>query len=184
VSAVNDDARYIFVLHGKEHSLTFQEAFLYGHTLMAGSHFDTAATIFTRLAKVSGRGPRAKVMLSACAAGLDKYSICQDILKVAFEGEDQAVIELLQAAFVYHKLGMQADAIREMTKVVQQFANVPTACLLLGDMFAEQGAEKKAAYCWQLAIKRDRKGGAVGLTARKQLESMQGSSKKRPRGKV
>ena len=184
MSPVKDDARYSFLLQGKEYSLTFQEAFSYGHTLMAGGHFETAATIFTRLAKVPRRGPRAKVMLSACAAGLDKYSVCQEILKIAFDGEDHAVIELLQAAFVYHKLGMQSDAIREMTKVVQQFENVPSACLLLGDMFAEQGAGKKAAYCWKMAIKRDRKGGAVGLTAHKQLESMQKARPSRRRGRA
>ncbi|MGD9724018.1 MAG: tetratricopeptide repeat protein [Pirellulales bacterium] len=172
-------ARYAFQLHGKQHQLTFQEAFSYGHTLMAGGHFATAAKIFSRLAKVTGRGPRAKVMLSACAAGLDKYAVCEEILKVAFDGEDRLVIETLQAAFVYHKLGMQADAVREMTKVVEQFENLPTACLLLGDMFAEQGAAHKAAHCWRLAIKRDRPGGAVALSARKQLTSLQPSQRKR-----
>ena len=167
------EARYVFHIQKKRYQLTYQQAFSFGHTLMSGGHFESAARIFSQLAKIPGRGPRAKIMLSNCAVGMDKYSVCQQILRVAFEGENQAAIEMLQAAFVYHKLGMQADAIREMTKVIQQYENVPTACLLLGDMFLAQGKPEKAAYCWDLAVKRDRPAGAVAVSARKQLAALQ-----------
>lgn len=163
---------YLFRLD-KEYRLTYQQAFSSGHTLMNGGHFATAAKIFSRLVKIPGRGPRAKIMLSRCAVGLDKYAVCQEILKVAFEDEDQSIIEELQGAFVYHRMGMHDDAIREMTNVVQEYKNLPTACLLLGDMLAAQGRAKKAAYCWELAIQRDRPKGAVAQAARKQLAKLQ-----------
>lgn len=164
--------RYQFHFDDKQYRLTYEQAFSFGHTLMQGGHFETAAQIFAKLAKVPDRGPRAKIMLSRCAVGMDKYAVCQEILKIAFKGEDHAVIEMLQAAFVYHKLGMQTDAIREMTKVIQKYKNVPTACLLLGDMFAAEGMPRKATYCWNLAIERDRPGGGVALSARKQLDAL------------
>ena len=77
---------------------------------MNGGHFAQAAKLlFTPAIEGSHSRAAHKIMLSRCAIGLDRYEACQDILKIAFEGEDKAIIEELQGTFVYHKMGMQAD---------------------------------------------------------------------------
>jgi thioredoxin-like negative regulator of GroEL len=163
---------YNFRFRGKAYQLTFEQAFGFGHTLLEGGHAQDAAKLFTALAKVPNRGPRAKIMLAQCQAALDNYAACHEILAAALQGEDQPVAEDLQAAFVYHKLGMEGDAVREVAKVVNKYKNLPTACLVLGDLFAAAGRTDKAVRCWKLAIRRDRRGGGVALTARQQLDRL------------
>lgn len=157
---------------GQRHELTYEQAFAFGHSLIQGGHVAEADKIFRELAKVVDRGPRARIMLARCRAELEDFETCEKILQFLFKGEDEPVAEELQAAFVFHKIGMRSDAIRAMAKVVEGFQNLPTACLLLGDLFASAGKVEKATYCWNLAIQRDRKGGAVSLTASRQLAGL------------
>jgi len=122
-------------------------------------------------------------MLANCQVGMQNHAACHELLKGAFEGENSPLVEDLQAAFVYHKLGMESDAVREMLKVVERYEGLPTACLLLGDLFAAKGKKKKAAHCWELAVKRDRPDGAVALAARKQLDTLVKARKRVARDK-
>jgi thioredoxin-like negative regulator of GroEL len=135
---------------------------------MNGGHFNSAAQILEMLTKVKGRGPRARLMLAQCKASQENERACKEILDQVFEGEDDPVVEELQAAFVYRRVGMKAEAIREMAKVVKRHPDLPTACLFLGDLFLAAGRPDKADVCWSIAIKRDRRGGAVATAARKQ----------------
>ena len=169
-----------FNIAGQKHRLSYEKAFTYGHALLKGGHYEPAAALFRKLAEVNGRGPRAKLMLAQCEAGQQNYDACKDILKAIFDNEEEPAIEELQTAFVYHRLGMQNDAIREMAKVVRRHTNLPTACLSLGDMLCAGGYIKEADDLWKLAIKRDRRGGGVAKAAKKQRERIR---KKKQRSK-
>ena len=169
----------LVVEHGKRKaSLTYQEVFALGHSLFQAGKYGLARDVFGGLAKIGGRGPRAKIMLARCKAEIESFDTCNEILQGIFDGEDSAVAEELQGAFVFHTMGMQDEAIRAMVKVIKEYPDFPTAFLYLGDLYLEKGNAAKAAYCWKIAVKRDRKGGAVAIAARKQLAKLRARGKK------
>jgi len=86
------------------------------------------------------------------------------------EGEKDKAVQL-HTAFVYMSVGMWADAIEELGKLVNRCHNLPAICLLLGDVFALQKNRSKAILCWRLATKRDRDNGAVAAVARQLLSA-------------
>lgn len=153
----------------KKAVLRYQEAFALGHSWFQAGQYVMAQDVFAALAGIGGRGPRATIMLARCKAEIDSFEACDGILQAIFDGDEKPVAEELQAAFVFHTMGMRDDAIREMVKLVKTHPNLPTAFLYLGDLYFERGSHDKAAYCWRLAVSRDRRDGAVAITARRQL---------------
>jgi thioredoxin-like negative regulator of GroEL len=168
----NDDGTFTARMGRKKRRLTYEGAFSFGHSLMEAGHYEYALQIFSTLAEVPDRGPRARVMQARCKAELDDFEACKEILENVFEDEDQPVAEELQAAFVHHKLGMKREAMLALRKVIKEHTDLPTACLFLGDLFREAGSLEKAAYCWKLAVQRDRRGGAVAKAAKNQLKRL------------
>jgi thioredoxin-like negative regulator of GroEL len=158
--------------------LSFQQVFSLGHSLFQSGHYARAQDVFAVLGRVRGRGPRAKIMLARCKAEIESFEACSQILQTIFEGEQEPIAEELQGAFVFHTMGMQNDAIREMVKAVREYPDFPTALLCLGDLYLEKGDHAKATYCWKLAIKRDRNGGAIAVSAQKQLKRLNARIKK------
>jgi hypothetical protein len=156
----------------KKAAMTYEQVFSLGHSFFQAGHYQLAHDIFAFLARVRGRGPRGKLMLARCKAEIKSFAACNEILEDIFEGEDQSVIDELQSAFVFHTMGMRDEAIAELVKVVKEHPDFPSALLFLGDLFLEAGNQEKAVYCWKLAGKRDRKGGAIAVTARKQLKKL------------
>jgi tetratricopeptide (TPR) repeat protein len=168
-------ATYRFKIGGKTLSLDFSHAFALGDALFEAGRLETARSVFHVLAKITDRGPRARIMLAQCEAGLRHFDACSEILTAAFKGEDKPIAEELHTAFVFHKLGLRDDAIRAVSKLAMKFESTPTLCLVLGDLFAEAGNLKKARACWKLAIKRDLLRGGVELAARRRLKSQRGT---------
>ena len=90
-----------------------------------------------------------------------RYSPCGELLAVH-----------LQAAFVYHDLGMNVDAINELITLTSEAQNLPMVWLLLGDRLNDVGERDKAAYCWQLAIDHDGGHGVAATAAQRELASL------------
>ncbi len=163
---------YSFRLGDQKLSLNYARAFALGDSLFSAGRLKEAAVVFKVLSRRSDRGPRAKIMLAQCEAGLKHFEACSEILEATFEGENQPIAEELHTAFVFHKLGFRDDAIRALSSMALKFESLPTLCLVLGDLFAEHGNRKKAAACWRLAIKRDLLQGGVAISARRRLKSL------------
>lgn len=163
------DGTLIVERNGKRAALNYQEVFGLGHSLFLAHKYHAAQDVFAQLSKIRGHGPRAKVMLARCKAELESFEACRDLLQSIFDGDQEQIAEDLQGAFVFHTIGLNDDAIRELVKVIKNYPDFPTALLYLGDLYLEKGNREKAEFCWKLAVKRDRKGGAVALAARKQL---------------
>ena len=154
----------------KKIELTFQQAFSFGHSYLQAGHYHQAEDVFSALAEINGRGP--KIMLARCKAEVEGFDACNDILHAIFAGENEPIAGKLQGAFVFHTMCMRDDAIREMVEFVQRHPDFPIAFLYLGDLYLENGDYNKAAHCWKLAVKQDRRGGAVAVAARKQLAQL------------
>ncbi|MFH1731500.1 MAG: tetratricopeptide repeat protein [Planctomycetota bacterium] len=173
----------------KTRILPFAKAFSYGHTLLMGQHYEQALQMFRALGQVFPNDGRIKVMLARCQIGLDHYGASRELLEQAFADTDEKLAGELHAAFVYKRLGMTDDAIREVERIVKGHGGFPTGCLVLGDMFAAEGRHKQAITCWKQAIKRDAPQGTVAQTAIRQIERLKEArkratkSKQKPRGR-
>jgi tetratricopeptide (TPR) repeat protein len=178
VKLVAHQGKLIAQVGRKRKELSYEQAFSLGHSLLETGHYERALDVFRVLAQVRGRGPRAKLMLARCKAEIDGFEASKQILHTVFDGENEPIAEELQGAFVFHTMGLQEEAIREMGKVVKKHPDLPTACLFLGDLFREAGKLDKAVKCWKLAIKRDRRGGGVAIAARKELTDLAKRMKK------
>lgn len=163
---------YTIRMYGKNHVLTYEQAFQLGHSLIEGKRAKDAAFIFGMLAQMPGNGPRAQIMLARCEAAMDSFTACRAALATVFADEQQPLADELQGAFVFSELGMPEDALRTVWGLANRYPEYPTLCLILGDMFHAQGDDTKAKECWKLAVKRDRPRGSVALAAQRQLEGL------------
>ena len=164
-------AKYKFDVSGKSLTLDFPHAFALGDMLLQAGQLEAARSVFEALSAVNDRGPRARIMLARCQAGLSNFTGCSATLQAAFEGEKEPIAENLHSAFVFIALGLRDDAIQGLGTLAMRFENYPTICLLLGDLFAKQGDRKKARDCWNLAIRRDQLRGGVALSASRRLKA-------------
>jgi tetratricopeptide (TPR) repeat protein len=169
-SSAKPEAKITFRVAGKDHTVSYAQALAYAHVLLTEEEHESAKAVLDALKRIRSRDRQVNMMLARCEAGLDNYDACKEILEAVFTGEDKPIAQELQNAFVYWNLGLTAGAIRDIATVVKRHRDLPTACLFLGDLFAQAKKLEKALQCWKLAIKRDRRGGAVAKTARKQIQ--------------
>ena len=160
--------------------ISYEQLFSIGHSLFTDGKPRAAEDAFQALVDVRGRGVRAKIMLARCKAELEKYEECENIVHSLFNDGNEPAAEKLQTAFVYHSIGMIDEAIQELIKVVNKYKDLPTACLYLGDLYNEAGDLAMAVRCWKMAIGRDRDGGSVAMTARKQIARINEHAKRKP----
>lgn len=157
----------------KTYKLSLPRAFLVAHEFMRSKHYEAASRVCEALVQSGALGPRAAILLARCRAGLKDYSACNELLRTALAAADIPTADALHTAFVYANLGMRSEAIRELARVAHDRPDLPTVCLLLGDVFATLGEKDQAGRCWRLAIQRDTRNGSVARAAQKGLSSLQ-----------
>jgi len=159
-------------LGDKTYSLSPQRAFFEGYCLLRAGQYEEAAMIFNAIPAAGVHPRRSAIMLARCKAGLREYETCLELLRSAFAGEPEQVADALHTAFIYDAMGMLTDAIRELAQVARVRPDLPTPCLLLGDLFARVGMQGNAARSWKVAMERDNVGGAVADAAKKRLSEL------------
>ncbi len=157
------------VVGGESRQVTYEKAFVLACSLLRKGEIADAGKLFARLEEFSDRGPRAFIMQAFCEAAALHFEKCSKPLVEAFEGESQAIATALHSAFVSYHVGIRPDALRAMIDLVNKHHELPTLCLLLGDMLETSGQSTMARRCWSLAVHRDREGGAVAAVAMRQL---------------
>lgn len=149
--------------------MTVDEALALAHSLLQAKRYETAMRICEKVTSVDAHNPQAAILLACCEAGMKDYSACQNTLQAVFSGDKNTLAEHLQAAFVYHNLGMNRDAACELIGLTNEHPDLPMAWLLLGDLFKDMGKPGKASLCWRLAIDRDQCQGVAALAAQQEL---------------
>jgi hypothetical protein len=96
-----------------------------------------------------------------CEAALLHFDECRKPLAQVFDEDRLEVDAALHAAFVSYHVGIRQDALKTMAELVDKRRDLPTVCLLLGNMLGSAGQMEMAKKCWSLAVQRDRPGGAV-----------------------
>jgi hypothetical protein len=162
-------AEIAITMGGQTHRLGYEKAFALGFELLEKGKLADAAALFERLEEFADRGPRAFIMQAFCEAAALHFDQCSQPLARAFRGDRQAIAGALQSAFVSYHVGIRKDALNSLTELVNTHHELPTLCLLLGDMLETANDLPMARKCWSLAIHRDRPGGAVAAVAMRHL---------------
>jgi len=175
--SAKSNGKFALEVGGKSGELTFEETFAYGHAFLKAKEYEAAARIFKTMVQARGVDRPVMIMLALCEAELDHFEVCQEILQDVFKGKDEPLAERLHSAFVYYKLGMSAEVVQELAAIVTDRTDLPTVCLILGDLFGTKKQLDKASSCWKTAIKRDDRAGAVAFTARGELARLKKKAK-------
>jgi len=167
--STTEDGR-VHVLAGKRrYDLSLDQALSYAYWLIKDAQYQAAAAICEPASRFGIHAQRAAIFLAQCAAGRKDYAACSEVLRSAFTGRDEPIAEDLQAAFVYHNLGMHQDAIRGLAALAKDHPELPTLYLLLGDWFSRLGYRDRAALCWKSAVRQDRRDGSAARAALDEL---------------
>ena len=156
----------------KAYRLPYEKVFALGCRLLRQGQSEDAAKLFKKLEEFTDRGPRAFIMQAFCEAAALHFDECTKPLLAVFEGEDAKIAMALHNAFVSYHVGIRDDALKAMVELVNEHKELPTLCLLLGDMLETMGRLPMAQKCWSLAVHRDWEGGAVRFEAMRRLSKL------------
>lgn len=156
----------------KVQKISYEQAFVLACSLIEQNQLEAATALFARLEKFTDRGPRAFIMQAFCEASALHFANCSKPLVDAFNGDRQSIAADLHNAFVSYHVGIRLEAIAAMADLVNKHHDLPTLCLLLGDMFGKVGNAEQAKKCWSLAVRRDWPNGAVALVAAQRLQRL------------
>jgi hypothetical protein len=170
---VPTEGPWFFVrLNGGTVRMSFAKLFAAGHHVWLNSEFRTARKIFELLSTVAGRGPRAQIFLAHCLAMEGDYGGCSTVLHRALPREEFGdAASQLHDTFVLWKAGLFVDVKDGLKTLAIEFPNIPTFSLMLGDLLRRNGCDSVARKYFLRAIRNDRPGGGVGLSARALLQS-------------
>ena len=149
--------------------LNLDMALALAHFLPRTKRYQAALRICQKVAGLDVQDLQAVILLACCEAGLNDYEACQKTLRAVFSGDKDILAEHLQAAFVYHDLGMNLESAWKLIALTNEQPDLPMAWLILGDHLSEMGKREKASLCWRLAIDRDRWRGPAMLAATREL---------------
>lgn len=164
-------------IDGKKHRLAYEQAFALASQILQKGDAANAARLFERLEEFSDRGPRAFIMQAFCEAAAMHFDRVSKPLTDAFASENKTIATALHNAFISYHVGIRQDGIDAMVELVNEHRDLPTLCLLLGDMLHSAGETPMARKCWTLAVQRDRPGGAVASVASIHLRKTASSAK-------
>jgi len=165
-------ARLVVKLGGKHLALSYEEAFGLAYALIDKKQFESAARLFERLQQFTDRGPRAFIMQAFCEAASLHFERCSKPLLSTFDGDNRILAAELHSAFISYHVGIRQEAITTLADLVNRNRELPTVCLLLGDMYCAIGNIDMARKCWSLAIKRDWPNGSVAVIAARHMNAV------------
>jgi hypothetical protein len=172
----SQESRIRLQIGERSYLLDPQHAFVFAHTLILKQEYDKAATVLQAVVTSKVEHPRPAIMLAYCQAAMKNYAASHDLLELSFPQDKQQVANRLHDAFAYHGLGVKSDTLQELINLANEYKDLPTVCLILGDLFAEARNLRQAALCWKLAIQRDGKEGIVAKAARETLQRIKQKS--------
>ena len=164
-------ATFSIEIQGKVQRAPYERLFEVGHQLWIYRSFSKAIPLFELLNRVLDRGPRASMLLAHCYAMELRFADCSRTL---FDALDPSIYRdaasRLHDIFVMWSCTFHKFVRVDLEEFVTDYPELPTPALLLGDFYVFARHFEKSARCFELAIQRDFKGGAVAKIARDLLE--------------
>ena len=156
--------------NGRVEQMTYQEVFAEGHRLWLTHNYPQARTVFSHLAGITNRGPKAHILWAHCCAMMEDYSECSRVLAEGLPSSQygNAAIDL-HDTFVMWKCGMWLDVKKGLEKIVAEHQELPTPCLILGEFLMQVGNTIRPPELLEQARDRDTPNGAVAMIACEKL---------------
>lgn len=153
--------------NGRLEWLSYEQLFAAGHRLWLKGQYSTAATVFEELAAAKDHGPRAAIFLAHCHAMLGDFGRCSASLNRALPRETfRDAAARLHDLFVFWKVGLLVEVRTDLIRLSEDFPELPSISLLLGDLLFMNGAVNRSRRFLQQAIHCDEPNGAVAEAAR------------------
>lgn len=156
-------------INGHVHRLAYEQAFVLGFTLLEKGSAEDASKVFSRLEAFTDRGPRAFIMHAFCECAARNYEGSKASLDAVFDGEQGEIAAALQDAFVSCHVGIRKEGLATIASLIDEHRNLPSLCLLLGNLLKSGNNHELAQRCWSLAVQRDRPNGAVAAAAMRHM---------------
>ncbi|MFO0977984.1 MAG: hypothetical protein U0996_16380 [Planctomycetaceae bacterium] len=145
---------------------TYETLFDYGHRLLMKGKYDSGAAVFAELASAKDYEPKASVFLAWCHAMRDDYAGSSATLSRALPRDMYGdVASRLHDLFVLWRVGLFLDVKKELTQLAAGHPELPSLCLLLGDLLKTCGADRLSRRFYRKAIELDRPDGAISRSA-------------------
>lgn len=175
LTSFGEESPTLTVKHnGHVEQMTYQEVFAEGHRLWLAHNYLQARTVFSHLAGITNRGPKAHILWAHCCAMMEDYSECSRVLAEGLPSSQygNAAIDL-HDTFVMWKCGMWLDVKKGLEKIVAEHQELPTPCLILGEFLMQVGNTIRPPELLEQARDRDIPNGAVAMIASEKLVEAQ-----------
>lgn len=149
----------------QKQKLSYRAAFALACGLLQNDRVDDASKVFGKLEEFTDRGPRAFIMHAFCESAAKRYDASKERLDAAFSGENAQIAAEINDAFVIYHISSRKEGMSMIAELVHKHENLPTLCVLLGNVLQSRGDLSLAKRCWSMAVHRDRPHGAVGGVA-------------------
>lgn len=159
------------MVDGQRRDVSFNDAFSFGHQLWRRGKVLESTLVFQRLQRLDSTCRPARFMLARGLARLGKFADCHQLLHETLGAEDSSLASKLHDAFVMRAVGHKRDAIRELAEIAKGHDDLPSICLILGDLWESLGDSRCAQAAWKLAAQRARGRGPVAHSAAFQMAS-------------
>jgi predicted Zn-dependent protease len=172
-ASLTDNKNYVRLQTGaRSIDLSLSKAYALAHSMLKSKEYKAAAKILEAVLFDENNNAITAVMLACCKAGMRNFAECNALLHKVFSRENESTVDRLQAAIVYSTLGISIDAPQELDQIVEKHQDLPSLCLLIGDLLASEGHHRKAAFYWQMAVERDKNDGPVAAIAKVELSKL------------
>lgn len=157
------------LVEGRRRQIPFEQAFAISHQLWRADKPLESTQLLNKLHQRDPACRPVRLLLARGLARLHRYDECHRLLKETFGEEHGELASRLHDAFVMRALGDDRDAIRDLTSIAKERGDLPSVCLILGDLWERNGNQAQAIGLWQLAAQRANGTGPVAHSAAHQI---------------
>ncbi len=161
-----------FLIDKKRYRLTYEQAFALGHQLWRRNKPRESARVLQKLCQWQPDCQGARLLFARGLARLGRYDSCNELLQAAFADIEGSLAAQVQDALVMWTLGERKEAIRDLTTIARDHDDLPSICLILGDLWEQSGDHERACALWALAARRADRRGPIAYSARCQIATL------------
>lgn len=171
----------------KSVSMPYKEALNHGYLVLRAGYPKEAKLIFDQLLNCHKRDRWARLLKLRAEQQIAHLGVCLDILDIVTNAVScnvkGPIAQEFRQAIALHDVGLVDGAASAVSEVISDYADLPSACLNLGDMLAFEGCLKEAIALLSIAKRRAKRGSPTGTLARKQIKSLTKRVKKQKKSK-
>ena len=162
--------------------MPYSEAITHGYLILRAGYPKEAHAIFVQLLAINKRDRWTKLLKLRAEQQIAHLGVCLDILELVSSAvstdTNGPIAQEFRKAIALRDVGLIDAAATAMSEAISDYADLPTACLNIGDMLAFQGFIAEAIALLTTAKRRAKRGSPTARTARRQIQTLSKKLKK------